>query len=165
MPKANIQLGTTNPGTGIIGCWSNLDHHINGRPAVEFRCTVCSHAVEAVGVTDASIKSCMVKMRQECPNKSKVTYSRVPQPEKHTIAAVDQYLVDMDHKFMKQSKGNYRVSLGRAMMFVLLSVFNPDQNCWRFMKKGRPVLTKWGTIEELFTFLEQARDGDFDGKE
>jgi len=165
MAKARIRLGDTNADSSIIGCWSNLDHRINGRPAVRFICTACNHAVEEVGVTDASIRRCMHRMREECPRQSKATYCRPPAPESETLAAVDQYLTDMDYRFVRQSKGNYRVSLGRAMMFVLLSVFNPDQNCWRFMKKGRPVLTEWGTIEEMYAFLEQARDGDFDGKE
>ena len=48
-----------------------------GRPIESIRavCTRCQHATESFGTSDASIKRCLVMLREECPKREHNYYA------------------------------------------------------------------------------------------
>jgi len=154
MAKFQMQLGTTGKSTYPVGCWLDMDHYDdNGRRACRGVCTKCGHVIVEPDVSDRSIKRLFHRFREECPMKEDNQYGRVPAPEQSVVIAFQQQCMLKGIRYLKQARGQYRIPLAPKAL-ALVSIVNAEQCCWRLAVKGRPKYTKWGTIEDLFAWLE-----------
>ena len=117
-------------------------------------CPRCGHTTESFGTSDASVRRCLVLLRDECPNGERNYYldaSEAPR-ESPTIAAYKRGYEDGHAAATRERRADGRGQFNAAQLRALVQLCHPDRH-----PSERAQLANRATAR-LLELLEQERE-------